>query len=306
MHSPNLNVNGTLDRRGLMKAAGAGALALLAAGLLPETAEAQRGALDPVVLNFALNLEYLEGEFYSHALTGVSLEANGVATTGVGTTGPVTVKANPQVPFSNPAMRSIGEEIFLNERAHVQFIRQTLTTLGVTPIARPPIDLLNSFNALAAAAGISGGFDPFANETNFFLAVALFEDVGTTAYKGSARLLTNKDILENASGILAVEAYHASIGRVMTLNAGATAQTNFKKMSDLRDALDGNGDTDQGVANDGPPGGPVLPANISLADENAIVYSRTPRQVLNIVYSDPTGTAHSGGFFPQGANGNLR
>jgi hypothetical protein len=251
-------------------------------------------------------LEYLEAEFYSYALTGVSLEANGVATNGAGITVPVVVKPNPQVPFTNNGMRDIASEIFLNERAHVQFVRQTLTTLGVTPIARPPLDLLNSFNALAQAAGIGQSFDPFANETNFFMTVALFEDVGTTAYKGSARLIANRDILENAAGILAVEAYHASIGRVMTFNAGTEAQNNFKRMSDLRDTLDGNGDTDQGVANDGPPGGPIQPANIVPADENAIVYSRTPRQVLNIVYSDPTGSAHSGGFFPQGANGALR
>ena len=306
MSLPFPNINAYTNRRTLLKAAGTGALALLANGLLSEDAEAQRGALDPVVLNFALNLEYLEGEFYSHALTGVSLEANGVATNGSGTTGAVTVKANPQVPFSSAATRSIAEEIFLNERRHVEFVRAAVSSLGVQPIARPPIDLLNSFNAIAQAAGIGAGFDPFANETNFFIAVGVFEDVGATAYKGSARLLTNKDILENASGILAVEAYHASIGRTFTFSAGADAQNTFKKISDLRDSLDGAGDTDQGVANDGPPGGQVQPANIVPADPNAILFSRTPRQVLNIVYSDPTGNAHSGGFFPAGTNGSLR
>jgi hypothetical protein len=39
----NLKSTVPVDRRSLLKTAGTGALALLAAGLLPETAEAQRG-----------------------------------------------------------------------------------------------------------------------------------------------------------------------------------------------------------------------------------------------------------------------
>ena len=43
-------------------------------------------------------------------------------------------------------------------------------------------------------------------------------------------------------------------------------------------------------------------ANIVPADHNGITYSRTPGQVLNVVYLTPK-AARKGGFFPNGVNG---
>ena len=55
------------------------------------------------------------------------------------------------------------------------------------PIAEPSIDLLNSFNAVAAHAGIAtqSGFDPFmTTRSDFFLGGFSLTDVGVTAYLG--------------------------------------------------------------------------------------------------------------------------
>lgn len=261
---------------------------------------AAAGGTDAAVLNFALNLEYLEAEFYSYATTGTGIEAQGVGVTGAGTQGAVTVKANARVPFTTPFIQGFAEELIADEVAHVKFLRTALTAAGVQPVARPAIDLRDSFSAAAQAAGIVAAgqpFDPFQDEASFLLGSFIFEDVGVTAYKGGARLLTNKDFLESAAGILAAEAYHAGVIRTLVYQAGQGARDIAQKISDLRDAVDGADDRDQGV---------VLNDKVNLfpSDANGIAFSRNTRQVLNIVYLAPD--AASGGFFPAGLNGAIR
>lgn len=257
---------------------------------------------DAAVFNFALNLEYLEAEFYSYATTGASITASGVAVNGSGTPGNVIVKAGSTiVPFTTPEVQAFANELASDERLHVVFLRTTLMNAGVPPVARPTIDLLNSFNTLGSMLGI-GNFDPFASEVNFLLATFFFEDIGVTAYKGASRLIANKTLVEAAAGVLAVEAYHAGIVRhfisqkaavvVGATNVGTLAQA----FSDIRDSLDGADDRDQGVRTGGV-------NNLVPTDANGLVFSRTTRQVLNLAYGAVN--ASSGLFFPNGFNGQI-
>ncbi|MBA2432012.1 MAG: ferritin-like domain-containing protein [Chthoniobacterales bacterium] len=288
-------------RNFLRRSSIAGAAALLAPASLiyaqkQEQDQNRSPEQDLAILNFALNLEYLEAEYYLFAFTGQGLEANGVRVNGSGTPGGVTIKPNPQVPFTTPAFQQYARELAIDERNHVVFLRGAISGAGGQPAARPAIDLQNSFNTLAQAAGLGASFDPFANEVNFLIGSYIFEDVGVTAYKGASPLIFNPDVLEAAAGILAAEAYHSGVIRTVLFSLGAATQDASARISALRAQLSGAAD-DQGVLDR------RGLANITVTDGNSLVFSRTPRQVLNIVYGAQN--ASSGLFFPNGMNGQI-
>jgi hypothetical protein len=287
-----------VTRRSVLKTLGIGALGVGSLSLLRNEAfAAPSPEQDAAVLNFALNLEYLEAEYYTYAVSGVGLQQMGIAVWGSGTPGPVTIKSNPKVNFATPAIQQYAEEIASDERRHVRFLRNALNAAGVSPVARPAINLRESFMVAAEAAGLGKGFDPFANEVNFLIGAFIFEDVGVTAYKGAAPLIENKGYLEAAAGILSVEAYHAGVVRTLLYQLGDQTRAAAQAISDLRDAVDGSTQDDQGVVLSGK-------ANLVPADDNGLTYSRTTRQVLNIVYLGKNAT--SGGFFPAGLNGAIK
>jgi len=295
-----------VDRRRFLKAAGltgAGVVAAGALGVGAGTAFAtgsghhggsadEGGPSDAAVLNFALNLEYLEAEYYLRGVYGEGLRDKDVD--GSGSLGKVV--GGHKVKFETKLGKQYAEEIASDERAHVEFLR---TALGGAKVARPAINFTDAFTAAATAAGLikkGQSFDPFANEDNFLLGAFVFEDVGVTAYKGASPLITNKTYLEAAAGILAVEAYHAGLVRTVLLAKGLDAAAGA--ISDARDSLDGKSDDDQGIV-DG-----AGKANIVPTDKNAIAFSRSAGSVLNIVYLNPAKTT-KGGFFPAGVNGEI-
>lgn len=260
-------------------------------------AEAQSSTVtDADILNFALNLEYLEAQYYTLATTGMTIDQVGVGiTAGSGAAGgTVTVKANAKVPFSTPLLQQFATELATEEQNHVTFLRGAL---GNSAVAMPNIDLQNSFNALAQAAGLGSTFDPFASEANFLLGAFIFEDVGVTAYLGAAGLISSKQYLDKAAGILAVEAYHAGSIRQRVFAAGTAAQQASQAIASTRAKLDGTSNDDIGV---GVQGGA---ATVVDADSNAMAFSRSTAQVLRIVYG---GGASGGAFFPNGLNGTIK
>lgn len=295
-----------------------------AALFTPDRAEAAQPtpslATDVAILNFALNLEYLEAEYYLYASTGKGISDNGGTTAGGDGTagGNVIIKSNPKVPFSNDIIAGYAAEIAEDEFNHVKFLQGALNAAGNLAVAAPNLDLLNSFNALGRLAGL-GGFDPFLSDNNFLLGAFVFEDVGVSAYHGGAPLIFTKAYLAAAAGILAVEAFHAS--EVRTILYGLSQTTDgpavagsvpnsmliaaVKAISDVRDSVDSANSAikkDQGIFTDNQ-------VNIVPADANSVAFSRTTKQVLRIVYGMGTGVGGSptpGTFFPNGMNGAIK
>jgi hypothetical protein len=272
------------NRRSFVKKLGIAGAALGAVAAIPKSfgqSPAATGPSDVDILNFALNLEYLEAEFYSVATTGntlsqsganVSGPAAGAAPGGTIFTGPnasgATTGGN-VVTFSDPKVQAVAMELANDERQHVALLQGAISGLGGTPIAKPAINL--------AALGIG-----FGSQSAFLTLARAFEDVGVTAYGGAAPLIQNKAILGYAARILAVEAEHAGAIRLfIAQNAIATA------------ALDA-------VDHLPPPTGTLYFSTNAMA----LTETRTPGQVLYIVYGNKA-NATSGGFFPNGVNGNI-
>lgn len=292
------------ERRDFFRTAGGlavGAAAVMAAAAPATLAEAQTAAVsDADIFNFALNLEYLEANFYSYIVTGSPINAS--LTGGVGTPGAAV--GGRQHTFDDPVVAAYARQLVKDELGHIGFLR---STLGSAAIAQPQIDLsvspTSAFSKAAQSAGAvpaGAAFDPYASDVNFLLAAFLFVEVGTSAYLGGAGLITNKTYLEAAAGILAVEAYHSGIARTLIYSKGIDMPaiiTNANGISDARDSLDGPTDDDQPLILNGQP-------NFVPTDANSLAFPRTTGQVLNIAYLTPTMTT-KGGFFPNGVNGTV-
>jgi rubrerythrin len=140
---------------------------------------------DGDILNFALTLEYLEATFYE--------------------------RGNATSLITDSREKDIFATIQKDEEAHVQALTDTLTKLGVAPVAKPTI----TFPAAT-----------FATRESYLKLAMVFENTGVGAYLGQAGSITNKDILQAAAGIFGVEARHAALIGVIS---GATPEGGIYK-----------------------------------------------------------------------------
>ena len=247
------------------------ALASAAAGIVasPNKANAQTtDTTDVDILNFALNLEYLEAEFYTMATAGTTIDNFGITITGSGTAGATT--GGGMIPFSTTdnTVQRVAEELARDERFHVSLLQNTIIALGGTPVAKPAINL----NALGLG---------FGSPNDFLTLARVFEEIGVTAYGGAAPLITSSTVLGYAARILATEAEHVGFIRALINQYGVTVTA-----LDMVDVVPP------------PAGGDYFSVN-----SNAITAIRTPGQVLYLAYDAKD--ASKGGFFPAGVNGAL-
>ncbi len=327
-----------LERRAMFKKAGTGlagaiaAAAIAGVALTPSEAEATSPTVlnpastaaptqtDVNILNFALNLEYAEAQYYLNATLGTGLSANdlagGAATASSTTPGGyifATAGATPVaagttlVPWQTPIIQQYADNIAADEQAHVRFLKAGLIALGGAVVPAPSIDVTaaGAFTTLATAANKVAGtnvlpipFNPYASENYFLLGGFIFEDVGVTAYAGASGLLSMaSELIQYAASILAIEAYHSGTLRTLLAIRGGGAATDA--VANLRSTISsgvayptagyddiGTLDTVNNVVVSAP------------RDANALAFRRTVAQVLSIVYGGSSTTP--GLFFPKG------
>ncbi len=287
-----LQARRAVNRRNFMAGLGLASASLAGASLLSgcSTAGSANGSSGTViaagpsetdVLNFALNLEYLEASFYVNITQGTDLPS-GLTT---GQTGSVT-NAPGKLTFPTQLITDLINEIAYDELSHVSDLR---TALGSLAVARPAINL--------AAAGM-------VTASNYLTIARQFEDVGVTAYAGAAALLTATN-LTYAAQILAVEAFHSGALRLLSIQTGApyaAADPMDVKPNDPGSAA---------AAYAGPTAAGSFFATAGATTETMAVlpgfaFTRTTTQVLAIVYASTAATPAAGGFFPSGLNGNIK
>lgn len=327
-------VENALSRRSFLAGAGVVAASAAITGCssnsssvtLPPTTTSAATPTDSDYLNYALNLEYLEAQFYLYAATGNGLatsDTTGGSASGYTTTGTVTVGSAAQVPNLTTAQQEILNEIAFEEQAHVKFLR---AALGTAAVAMPDIDL-SFFGPLAVAATITtdatgpNAFNPFSSFDYFLVGAFIFEDVGVTAYAGAAPLISSAGVaagyLTAAAGILAVEGYHAGYVRTSLTGraiAAAAAGTPYPYLAaanlveDLRATLTVGASAAPSTTGSDETA-LVLPTSVSTpsaivaaSPTTAVGFARTVNQVHHIVYGNPTVGAYKGGFFPNGTN----
>jgi len=196
-HQSRASMLGSVAMGAFVVAAGASP----AAAQVRDAAGTYRTVLDTDILNFALNLEYLEAEFYNYSVFGKTIAQLGIPIGGRGEKGPTTGGRKTQ--FNNRFTYGTAEELADDEQNHVLLLR---SILGGDAVAKPAIDL----DALGMTEQMS----------QFLVLARAFEDTGVSAYGGAAPLIQSKDVLGYAARILAVEAYHAGNIRLMTAQFG--------------------------------------------------------------------------------------
>ena len=312
------NLRALNRRRFLSTLAAAGAAATVGGALAGRTAQAQTTTTPPVVdvLNFALNFEFLEAEYYSFGLNGQSLAQNvtsGIVTsTAPSVTGDVTPTNVPTVTF-NDSLGSyelaVIKALLEDEAHHIAQLQAAITANGGTPITEPQID----FSA-------NGKFPAVNSNTAYFALARQFTALGNSAYSGAAAdLVSIPAVLQAAGQILGAEAQHLGAITYLlgALSVTPSSQPVYDVQIDVQDVVPFTSSTSgfPNILTVTPVG--AVPYNGTSTPPQAppaLGILRTPPQVLGVAYgvSTPTSSATpttgvvQGGFFPNGVNGNIK
>lgn len=262
---------------------------------------------DANLIEVALNLEFLETEFFLYGALGCGLDsiAPSLAAGGPPPVGGTQAKLDALV-------KDVILQFGLQEVGHLRAIKST-----VRGFPRPLLNISAEVfaNVMNSAIGrtLEPPFNPYDNELNFLLASYVIPYVGLTGYVGANPNLQSFAAKRLVAGLLGVESGQDAVIRGMlygqataTVDPYGISVANFTdRISELRDRLGRDGLKDEGLIvpeAEGAEG--KISGNVLAGDKNSLSYDRTPEEILRIVYG--SGDEHvPGGFYPMGANGQI-
>ncbi|XP_022760931.1 desiccation-related protein PCC13-62-like [Durio zibethinus] len=262
---------------------------------------------DVNLLEFPLNLEYLEAEFFLYGALGHGLDkvAPYLAQGGPSPIG--AKKANLDALTKDVVLQFAYQEV-----GHLKAIKKT-----VKGFPRPQLDLsASSFAKVidhAFGKPLVPPFDPYANSINYLIASYLIPYVGLTGYVGANPKLQGAVSKRLVAGLLGVESGQDAVIRgllyekaLVKVSPYQTSVAEFTgRISELRNRLGHAGRKDEGLIVPRTWGaeGKVI-GNVLAGDQFSVAFDRSPEEILRIVYGSGNESI-PGGFYPKGANGHI-
>ncbi|KAM1066308.1 hypothetical protein ACFX2H_021480 [Malus domestica] len=252
---------------------------------------------DVDLLEFPLNLEYLEAEFFLYGSLGYGLDKV-YPSLAQGGPSPIGAKKAHLDHFT----RDVIEQFGWQEVGHLRAIKKTVKGFPRPLLNISAASFAHVFDS-AFGSPLNPPFDPYANSINYLLASYI---IPFPNLQGA----TSKRLV---AGLLGVESGQDAVIRALLYQRaelkvepyGITVAEFTNRISELRNKLGHEGLKDEGLVvpkHLGAEG--KVSGNILVGDEYSLACGRTPEEILRIVYG--SGNEHvPGGFYPKGADGRI-
>lgn len=262
---------------------------------------------DVDLLEFPLNLEYLEAEFFLWGSLGYGLDKIAPELTG---NGPAPIGA--KIAKLGHFVRDVVAQFAFQEVGHLRAIKNT-----VPGFPRPLLNISSeSFATVINSAfgrTLEPPFDPYANDINYLIASYVIPYVGLTGYVGANPNLQSPPAKKLVAGLLGVESGQDAVIRALLFERAyvkvkpyaITVAEFTDRLSNLRNKLGHAGLKDEGLVvkpTEGAEG--RISGNVLAGDKYSLSFGRTPEEILRIVYGSGN-ESKPGGFYPKGAEGRI-
>ncbi|KAI9081103.1 hypothetical protein K1719_036862 [Acacia pycnantha] len=204
---------------------------------------------DNDLIEFALNLEYLEAEFFLIGSSGYGLD---VVSPDLAQGGPSPIGG--RLAQLDPLTKDIIFQFGLQEVGHLRAIKSKVKGFP-RPLLNISREVFGTIMNNAFGRPLNPPFDPYANSINYLLATYVIPYVGLTGYVGATPLLQNITSKQLVAGLLGVESGQDAVTRALLYNLKDSIVTPYavtvaeftNRTSMLRNRLGNTGLKDEGL-----------------------------------------------------------